>query len=50
MKKIDWHKRNIDKILDETANDMSKRYIYALACAVWYILEQMKRKEEHHER
>lgn len=45
MREIDWHKANVDKVCDETANNTDYMYIHALAWAVLYILKYIKRKE-----
>lgn len=43
----DWHGRNMDIIIDETANKRDKRYTYALAVAIKYILEWIERNEKY---
>ena len=45
MKELDWHKTNMDIVCSETANDRDLRYIYAVANAVRFILEQMHKQE-----
>lgn len=46
MTRLDWNKQNVDKVVDETATDQDKVHIYALALAVQYILEQIKRQKD----
>ena len=46
MTKLDWHKNNIDTVIEETANDRRYRHIYAIAVAVGYILEWIRRQEK----
>lgn len=43
MTRLSWNKNNIDTVVEETANNRDKKYIYAIAVAVQYILEWIKR-------
>lgn len=45
-KVLSWHKKNIDKIVDETANNRDYKYTYAMALAIQYILDRMNKQEE----
>lgn len=46
MKEIDWHKRNMDIITEECANDPKYGYINALAWAMIYVLKRIRRMDE----
>ena len=45
-KVLSWHKKNIDKIVEETANNRDYKYTYAMALAIQYILDRMNKQEE----
>lgn len=45
-KVLSWHKKNIDKIVEETANNRNYKYTYAMALAIQYILDRMNKQEE----
>ena len=47
MREIDWHKNNIDIVIEETGNRRELRYIYAIANAVRFILIWIEKKERH---
>lgn len=45
-KVLSWHKKNIDKVVEETANNRDYKYTYAMALAIQYILDRMNKQEE----
>lgn len=45
-KVLSWHKKNINKVVEETANNRDYKYIYAMALAIQYILDRMNKQEE----
>ena len=45
-KVLSWHKKNIDKVVEETANNRDYKYTYAMALAIQYILDRMSKQEE----
>ena len=36
-KVLSWHKKNIDKVVEETANNRDYKYTYAMALAIQYL-------------
>lgn len=45
-KVLSWHKKNIDKVVEKTANNRDYKYTYAMALAIQYILDRMNKQEE----
>jgi len=43
---LNWHGKNMDVIINETANNRETAYIWAIACAVKFILAEMEKRHE----
>ncbi len=44
-KKLTWHAKNMEEIACRTANNRDTAYIWAIACAVKFILEELEKNE-----
>lgn len=40
---LNWHGKNMDVIMSRTANNRDTAYIWAIACAVKFILSEMEK-------
>lgn len=40
---LNWHGKNMDVIMSRTANNRNTAYIWAIACAVKFILSEMEK-------
>lgn len=46
-KKLTWHAKNMEEIACRTANNRDTAYIWAIACAVKFILEELEKHERN---